>query len=130
MTKPANDNKKSSGWTKPDPEQAANAEYEKLKAACEGVQGSRLKDENGNTIEQEKPAEKLEFTRADVFKAFNLGQWYGKRWGQLYSLQRTVPHIEKQNTRLQKAGRKVGILKQALRAQIDANTLAAEALDD
>jgi hypothetical protein len=120
MTKPANDNKKSSGWTKPEPEQAAQDEVEKLK---EATGAGTVQDE------QAQPTEKLEFTRADVLKAFNLGQWYGKRLGQLYSLQGTLPHLRKQNDRLAKAGRKVGILKQALRAQIDANTLSAEAFD-
>jgi|SRR5579864_423157 len=114
MTKPANDNKKSSGWTKPDPEQAAQDEVEKLKDEA----GAGTLNEEPRTVDDKE------------LKAYKLGLWYGKRLGQLYSLQRTVPHIEKQNARLAKAGRKVAHLKNALRAQIEANALSADALDD
>jgi hypothetical protein len=116
MTKPTqdSDNQKSNGWKKPDDVIAQmKAEAEQHKATPDP--------------KQDLP---FEFTAKDIIYAYNLGQWFGKRNGRLRELQRTVPHIEKQNTRLARAGRKVGLLKRALRAQIDANTLSAEALDD
>ncbi len=69
-------------------------------------------------------------TKEDVLLAFNLGQWIGKRLGELNSMERTMPHINKQNARLTRAGHKVGAFKNALRAQVDANSLLVKAFDD
>ena len=116
MTKPTPDKPQSEGWNK------SEDELEKLKQQAEQASETKPKVDG-----EELP---LEFTAKDIIKAYKVGLWDGKRMGRLYALEKTIPHIRKQNERLKKAGHKVGVLKNALRANVQANELTAEAFDD
>src|ERR1700674_3394930 len=113
MTKPTPDKPQSDGpWKKSDDA------VEQMKQEAEGKADQTTTD---------LPRE---FTAKDIIDTYKLGLWYGKRLGKLHVLSNTVPHIRKQNERLAKAGHKVGLLKNALRAQVEAGALTAEAFDD